>query len=236
MRAEDCGQGPLRAVPNRAPVVLALLAALLVLGTGCADGVEPTAVPTFPAPAEQAGPSAADDPEGALPDDCGRVLTTGDLEALLGLPLGTVSVRTIRGVPEPSVRRTERVSCDYTSGSARRPLLDIRVSAYADEAAATSQWKVNVAAESGEQHDVPLGSASAALFERRGETALLVAHGAMNLTAVLPEQPLPGGRSRGDVLVDLALRVLPVVTVSPAAAARAGQQPAAGAPPTGTVS
>jgi hypothetical protein len=82
---------------------------------------------------------------------------------------------------------------------------------------------------------VPLGSASAALFERRGEAALLVAHGAMNLTAVLPDQSLPGGRSRDDVLVDLALRMLPSVTVS-SAATRAGQRIPAGAGPTGTAS
>lgn len=235
MRAVDGGRGFLRAAMNAR---LAVLAALLALVAGCSSTPEPTAVPTFPAPAQQSGPpGAAEDADGAIPDDCGRILTAGDLEALLGLPLGTVSLRTIRGVPEPSVRRTERVSCDYTVGPGRgRPLLDIRVSAYVDDAAATAQWRVNVAAESGEQREVPLGSASAVLFERSGEASLLVAHRAMNLTAVLPDQPLPGGRSRGDVLIDLALRVLPSVSTATPATVRPGQQAATGTDQTGTPS
>jgi hypothetical protein len=47
-----------------------------------------------------------------------------------------------------------------------------------------------------------------------------VVHGASNLAFVLPLRKLPEGRSPRDVLVDLALRVLPVVGVTaPAAAA-----------------
>jgi hypothetical protein len=40
---------------------------------------------------------------------------------------------------------------------------------------------------------------------------LRVTYDADTLTFVRPEGPRPGGRARGDVLVDLALRVLPVV-------------------------
>jgi hypothetical protein len=52
----------------------------------------------------------------------------------------------------------------------------------------------------------------------------MVAHATSNLTLVLPEQPLPGGRNRADVLVDLALRVLPAVSA----------EPTSGPPPPGT--
>jgi hypothetical protein len=220
MRAADGGRGALRAAVTSGMVVLT---ALLVLLTACSPGPEPTAVPTFPAPDQQGGPASGAGGSGAIPDDCARILAGGDLEALLGLPLGSVGVRTIRGIPAPSVRRTERISCDYVGGTGRsRPLLDINAAAYADDAAAAAQWRVNSAAESGQRRDVPLGSASAVLVERRGEAALLVAHGIINLTIVLPDQPLPGGRSRGDVLVDLALRVLPSVSMTPASAPRAG--------------
>jgi hypothetical protein len=203
---------------------------LAILLSACSSEPDPTAVPTFSAPAPSSPSPAAGDTSGAVPDDCGRILAPGDLEALLGLPLGSVGVRTILGVAQPSVGRTERTSCDYTGGPQRRPLLRINVTAYADSAAAAAQWRVNSAAESGTRRDVPFGSASAALFERRGEAALLVAHSAVNLTVVLPDQPLPGGRNRGDVLVDIALRVVPSVSVTPASVTRAGTPPASAQP------
>ena len=221
MRGVDRGRVTLHAAVAGTLVVLSALLALL---TGCSSDPDPTAVPTFPGPEQQGGPTTGPrNVDGAIPDDCTRVLTGDELEAVLGLPLGSVRVRTILGVAEPSVRRTERTSCDYTSGPGRGiPLLDINVSGFVDDAAAAAQWRINSAAESGERRDVPLGSASAVLVERRGESALLVAHGASNVTLVLPEQPLPGGRSPGEVLVDIALRVLPSVSATPAPAPRAG--------------
>jgi hypothetical protein len=42
----------------------------------------------------------------------------------------------------------------------------------------------------------------------------MVVHEVSNLTLVLPGQPLPGGRAPADVLVDLALRVLPAVSTA----------------------
>jgi hypothetical protein len=235
MRAVDGGRGALRAAVTGGLVVLT---ALLVLLTGCSSGVEPTAVPTFPTPAQQGGPSGvAADGSGAIPDDCNRILGVGDLEALLGLPLASVAVRTVVGIAEPSVRRTERVSCNYTGGPVRgRALLAINASAYVDAAAAAAQWRVNSAAETGERREVPLGSASAVLVERRDEAVLLVAHNATNITLVLPDQPLPGGRSPGDVLVDIALRVLPSMSVTPASAHRVGPPDLTVAIPAATMS
>jgi hypothetical protein len=199
--------------------VLAIAVALAVAACGT-SGAEPTAVPTFPAPAgpDGAATGSADDGR-VVPADCGRILGPPDLEAVLGLPLGSVTVRTTVGVPQPAVGRTERVTCRYTRvGDNGRPLLDINASAYRDAAAAAAQWQVNIGAESGDRRDVPLGSASAVLFEKRGQAALMVAHSTSNLTLVLPDQPLPGGKSRADALIDLALRVLPNVSVEPATA------------------
>jgi hypothetical protein len=205
------GAGWGRRYPRAAAVATAGLA--LMFAACGAPATDPIAVPTFPSRAGEAVPATGADGR-AISADCGRIFSTGDLEALFGLPLGSVGVRTTIGVPQPSVGRTERVACDYTlSGSRGRPLLDVNVTAYVDEAAAALQWRVNVDAEAGERRDVPLGAASAVLIERPGEAVLMVAHGATNLTLVLPDQPLPGGRNRGDVLVDLALRILPAVSV-----------------------
>jgi hypothetical protein len=204
---------------GRGRAARALLAAVLALALaacGTQDG-EPTAVPTFPEPAAESGPAGLADDGRVIPVDCGRILGAPHLEALLGLPLGSVAVRTTVGVPQPAVGRTERVSCRYTrvGDGGGRPLLDVNATAYRDAAAAAAQWEVNVRAESGERREVPLGSASAALFEKRGQAVLMVAHSTSNVTLVLPDQPLPGGKSRADALVDLALRVLPAVSVAP---------------------
>jgi hypothetical protein len=195
-------------------VVLAVVLTVLTAACGSSSD-EPTAVPTFPVPAAESGPSGDPaDPAGVIPNDCGEILSAGDLEALLGLPLGSVKQRTTIGTPQPKVGRTERVTCSYNrNGGPSRSLLVINATAYQDPDAATAQWRVNTDAESGARSDVPLGSAFAALFEKGDEAVLMVAHATSNVSLVLPEQPLPGDRSPRDVLIDLALRVLPAVTV-----------------------
>ncbi|MHA6631991.1 hypothetical protein ACU61A_41730 [Pseudonocardia sichuanensis] len=196
-------------------VVLGFVLTVVLAACG-SSSEEPTAVPTFPVPAADGGPSAdSADPGDVVPDDCGEILAAGDLEALLGLPLGSVKLRTTIGVAQPSVGRTERVTCSYNrNGGPSRSLLIINATAYRDADAAAAQWRVNTDAESGQRSEVPLGSAFASLFEKGDEAVLMVAHATSNVSLVLPEQPLPGDRSPRDVLVDLALRILPAVTVN----------------------
>jgi hypothetical protein len=222
MRGAGGGSGVRRAAR-------ALLAAGLVLAiSACgAPDAEPTAVPTFPTPAADGSPLTGPGDDGrVIPADCGRILGAPHLEAVMGLPLGSVAVRTTIGVAQPAVGRTERVSCRYTRvGEGGRPLLDVNATAYRDPEAAATQWRVNVEAESGEPREVPLGSASAVVFEKRGQAVLMVAHSTSNLTLVLPDQPLPGGKTRVDALVDLALRVLPAASVVPTSTSSRPQAP-----------
>ncbi|GAA3086089.1 hypothetical protein GCM10010464_57470 [Pseudonocardia yunnanensis] len=208
------------------------LAAAAIALTACsASSGERTEVPTFPSDAQVMATAMPNADQGVLPDDCTRILTVGDLEAVLGLPLGSVDVRTTRGVPEPTVSRTERVACSYNGtagGPARgRTLLNVNSSAYADPDAATKQWRVNADAETGDRRELPIGSASAVLVERSDEAVLMVVNGVTNLTLVLPNQQLPGDRPRGDALVDLALRVLPAVSTSGTAPPPASPSPTA---------
>ncbi len=193
----------------------AALVIILVSAAGCGAGApDPTRVPTFPAAAAAATPDAAAERNGALPTDCAELLAVADLNALLGLPLDSVTVRTTIGVAEPSVGRTQRVACRYTGTAAspvRGTLLDINVARYVDAPAAVNQWRTNTGFESGARSDLPIGAAPAALFDRARESVLMVTYDDDALTFVLPEGPRPGDRPRGDVLVDLALRVLPVV-------------------------
>jgi hypothetical protein len=206
--------------------VTAVVLMLAVAGCGGAAHDGPS-VPTFPSADVAAGATGAGPAkdEGAVPDDCARLITVGDLGALLGLPLDTVALHTTQHVGAPAVGRTERVACDYTGqGSVRGRLLELDVSAYTDPQAATAQWRLNSDAEDGTRSDIPIGDASAVLVERRGEAVLRVVHGTSNLAFVLADRKLPEGRTPRDVLVDLALRVLPVVS-------RGADQAAAGGPP-----
>jgi hypothetical protein len=203
-----------------ARALLAVTLALAVGGCGTSEA-ESTALPTFPTAGAAPGPAAGTADDGrVIPADCGRILAAPDLEAVMGLPLGSVAVRTTIGVPQPAVGRTERVSCHYTRAGdgGGRTLLDVNATAYRDPEAASAQWQVNVKAESGDRRDMPLGSAPAVVFEKRGMAELMVAHSTSNLTLVLPDQPLPGGKTRVDALVDLALRVLPAVSNDPTSA------------------
>jgi hypothetical protein len=200
-------------------------AALLALAACGSAAGEPGAlpVPTFPStPVAAAGGIGGPVDQGRLPDDCTRLLAGNDLGALFGLPLDSVSVRTTIGAPAPAVGRTERLTCSYarTSG-AKTDLLDVNVSAYTDVEAAAKQWRTNAAVEDGPHRDVPLGDARGVLVERPTDAVLLVANGAETLTFVLPQPVRIRDLSAADTLIDLALRVLPVVA--------AGAEPAGAA-------
>lgn len=187
---------------------------MMLLAAGCAPAdAETTPVPMFPLPsADGSARPGEPDRAGALPTECGEFLGVADLGALLGLPLDSVTVRTTIGVAEPSVGRTERVACRYSGvGGVRGTLLDVNVARYVDAAAAGRQWRTNTDVESGERTDLALGAAPAVLFDRPSESVLMVTFDDDTLTFVLPEGPRPGDRDRGEVLVDLALRVLPAV-------------------------
>ena len=98
MRGAGRGYGVRRAVRGL------LAAAGLAVGIAAcgAPEAEQTAVPSFPRPAAEDGPAAGSDGVRVIPTDCGRILGPPDLEAVLGLPLGSVAVRTTIGVPQIS--------------------------------------------------------------------------------------------------------------------------------------
>ena len=227
MRGAGGGRGVRYAARALLAAVIVLVAVALSVAACGTSEADPTAVPTFPTAGESGPTATAADDGHVIPVDCGRILGAPDLEAVMGLPLGSVAVRTTIGVGQPAVGRLERVSCRYTRAGdgGGRPLLDVNATVYRDAAAASAQWQVNARAESGERRDVSLGSAPAALFEKRGQAVLMVAHSTSNLTLVLPDQPLPGGKNRADALVDLALRVLPSVSVTPTSAVAPEQVP-----------
>jgi len=194
---------------GRWTVALALSLGLL---TACSTGnaQEGTPLPTFAA--SDAAATGTQAPRIGLPEDCGTFLAPDDLGALFARPLGSTALRTIKGVPEPTVGRTERVGCRYSASGpgGGNTLLDINLGRYTDAAAATRQWQLNTNAErsDGRSSDVAIGTAKAVAVERRTETLLAVVYGVDTLTFVLPVSARAPGPPV-DRLVDLALRVLP---------------------------
>jgi hypothetical protein len=178
---------------------------------GCGAPPAPTGLPSFPEAASATTAATQPAYPGVVPDDCVRLMTPADLGALLGLPLGSVSVRTIVGVPAPSVGQTERIDCTYGLGPGGPPLLSARAMAYADDEAARAQWQRNADVEDGTRKGLPLGAATGLLIERPTEALLTIVYGRATVSLLLPDRPFPGGRSREQVLVDLALRVLPTI-------------------------
>jgi small subunit ribosomal protein S1 len=118
----------------------AVLTAAALLVAGCSTPPPVTPVPDFAMPSATGQVAAPGAPDGSIPTDCNGMLAVGDLNALLGLPIGSVSVRTTLGVPEPSVGRTQRVACRYSLTPAHGSLLDLNAARYADAAAAAKQW------------------------------------------------------------------------------------------------
>jgi hypothetical protein len=110
-----------------------------LLGAGCSGGGEPTpAGPTSAPPASSPGgpsgpasPSAS--PAADLPTGCDSMLPFTDLDRALGRPLFGQTVYT-RGVPQPSIGRTGRVTCGYgVAGNGRGvPPVEVGVSTYVD--------------------------------------------------------------------------------------------------------
>lgn len=210
-------------------IVRALLGCALALLAGCTNAAAPgPSLPTFPASGPGSASAAASTVHdaGVVPDDCSRILPVGELVAVLGMPLDSAVVRTVVGVPAPSVGRTERMDCTYSGTAAAGPdsgkrLLAINAAAYTTPAAARAQWKLNTAGEDGVHRDQPVGSAPGVLVERPGEKLLAVLYGSGTVTIVLPDRPLPPGRAPDAMLVDLARRVLPTMAAAapPASAA-----------------
>ncbi|GAA4860088.1 hypothetical protein ACFQ34_30335 [Pseudonocardia benzenivorans] len=196
---------------------------LLVGVTGCARG--PSGPDTLPVPTFATSASATAGTDGAakktgLPDDCSVLMSPDDLGALFAQPVGTVVVNTIRGVPAPSVGRTERIACTYSNsdvrtGNALTKLVDVNIGRFTDENAARSQWQLNSDLERGgaTSSDLTIGDATAVLVSRPTGTTLLVCYRLDTLTFVLPPEQ-GGGRPPQDVLVDLAKRMIPTLVAT----------------------
>jgi hypothetical protein len=190
--------------------------------TACASAPVDVPVPTFePVSQTPARLSAVEDTDDGLPADCAQLVGDDELSALLGLPVDSVTVRTVMGAPSPSVGRLERLSCTYTMSVAVGPhpqgvVLRMTAGAYTDAAAAHDQHERNMTDEGGGGSDEgrpELGIVAAGLAQHDADSMLLTSLDRFTLDLDLP--PRQGPLPPADLLVDLARRVLARLAPAP---------------------
>ncbi|MFP5070631.1 hypothetical protein ACLFMI_13300 [Pseudonocardia nantongensis] len=233
---------PTSARARRGPVALlagfALLGGVLA-GCGTAAGDPNIAVPTFTAEKSGSAQAGEEPVEIALPVDCAELMDPEQAGALFGQVLGTVSVQTVRGVPQPAVNRTERTACTYRAGGQEQAvagsrntgpvLYQLNIGRYGDAASATRQWQLNTNAERGNaiaSRDLKIGDIPGVLIERPDETTLAVVYGVDTLTFVLPVSAPGQTRSAAETLPDLAQRIIPALTPTQPPGSRPSAVPA----------
>lgn len=210
---------------RRRGVLASALAAVALVSAACSSGpsLETPPVPTFPGPGAAPVTSTPPPRDSILPTDCDQVISSEQLPNYLGLPLGSVGVSALRDVPAPSVGRLERVTCNYTSQGgpgappANTEVLKVLTSGYTSPEAATAQAQVNRDAQAFSgvpPRPVPLGAAEAFYYPDPEGPVLVVVYGRVTTSFTLPpDEPVPVDQAQ-PVLVDLALRALPVLVPS----------------------
>ncbi|HEU0076370.1 MAG TPA: hypothetical protein VFQ76_01900 [Longimicrobiaceae bacterium] len=170
-----------------------------------------TSETTSPAATTSAGPR--------LPAECGAVLNSQSVDLALGTPL-VGRVRSIVGVPEPGIKRLERLTCQYGLPEVPPPAgqpavvpLEVSVSIYEDEAAATERLDSTVQAERGRgaaPTTVPVGGGEGTVLVTADRRLLVAGEGDITVAVTI----IPGivDDRVANVLSDLGGRVLTAVT------------------------
>lgn len=202
----------------RRAVLTCLVAVAGALLAGCSGGDEPSpSVPTFSTTTPPSKPPTSTTPAQALPGDCRSVLPTSQIDMVLGKPLvGKTS--SIVGVPEPKIRRLERLTCRYglPAKPPKKPTpipLEISISRYADETSATERVGVTVEglrASGAAPSTVQVGPVEGTILVSDDERLLVAVDG--TLTLAISMAPKVADDRLEDVLAELGGRVLTALT------------------------
>ena len=170
---------------RRYPLVLALVVFALA---GCSSGGNSGAPSGSAGPTGTAGASGSATPTPtatstalALPGSCQSLLPLIDLDDALGVPMiGQTAF--IKGVAEPKIKRTGRVTCRYgivkVGHNLKPPKLEVGVSTYTDDAAATQRVETTVTdlrSSGATPSDVQINGIPAKILTVSGGSATMVA-------------------------------------------------------------
>jgi hypothetical protein len=190
-----------------------ILAAVMVLASGCAHGSAPVTVPEVPqfntdVPQPSGAAPATARP---VPKTCAEIATPEDIGTILGM-LITGDPLPVVGVPQASIGRTARLDCYYGvppgKPAASAPVW-IGLTTYTDPKRAQSRVTNTISAErdAGSQvNEVPVGSGEGVLL--RGKTWTLAAvRGATTVVVTVPPNLVREDRA-GAMLGQLADKAL----------------------------
>jgi hypothetical protein len=179
------------------PLALALLV-LAAAGCSSSGGSHSAAPTSAPPPATTASGSptpTATSTAAELPGSCQTLLPIIDLDETLGSPLiGQSSY--VKGVAEPKIKRTGRITCGFgivkVGHNLKPPKLEVGVSTYSDDAAASDRVESTVADLRGAgdtPNDVTInGTPAKVLVGSNGAGTLVVASGARTVVVSLVEK------------------------------------------------
>jgi hypothetical protein len=165
-----------------------LLAVALVTlaAAGCSSGGNSGTPSGSGSPSGSGGASGTPTPTAtraaaALPGSCQSLLPLIDLDEALGVPM-VGQTTFIKGVAEPKIKRTGRITCRYgivkVGGKSKPAKLEVGVSAYTDDAAATQRVESTVTdlrSSGAAPNDVQVNGVSAKILTVSGGAATMVA-------------------------------------------------------------
>jgi hypothetical protein len=181
------------------PLALVLVALALA---GCSSGGDSgkSAASASPSGTARASGSGSPTPTATstaapLPGSCQSLLPLIDLDEALGVPM-VGQTNYIKGVAEPKIKRTGRVTCRYgivkVGHNLKPPKLEVGVSTYTDDAAATQRVETTVTglrSEGATPTDVQVNGVPAkVLSTSAGGATLVVATGSRTVVMTLAEK------------------------------------------------
>jgi hypothetical protein len=150
-------------------------------------GASPSSSPAGSTASGSATPTATPTP--SLPGGCDQLLPFTDLDQALGRPLFGQS-RYVKGVAEPGIGRTGRVTCQFgLAANGRGPaLLEVGVSTYKDADSAADRISATVAALRGSatsQKTATVAGQQATMIGTKADYNLVVAQGDRTVAVTL---------------------------------------------------
>ena len=188
-------------------VVVGLLVGLL---GACSGDDEPEAAATSAPPepgangSASASPSPSATPAADLPTGCDSMLPFTDLDRALGRPLFGRTVFT-KGVPQPSIGRTGRVTCGYGLPANGRgaPPVEVGVSTYTDVESATRRVQATISqlrSTGATQAEATVSGLPATVLGTATSFTVVLAQGSRTIAVTL-QRSLRGNPDRAAVAV-----------------------------------
>lgn len=179
-----------------------LVVAMLAGCTGGDDGGQaaPPATTAAPSATDSGSATPSASPSPTLPEGCEVMLPFSDLDEALGRPLFGQS-RYTKGVAQPSIGRTARITCAYGLQPQSRGVapIEVGISDYTDAEAAGKRVQATISAErsaGSNQSEATVGGVPATILGGRTVVTLVLAQGSRTVAVTL-QRNIAGSLGQG---------------------------------------